>query len=168
MTELERALLTGSEEEGDISSQTRRDRRRLRLPSVLSVRSVTGLLLSAVLMILLFLYVQLEVSHSGHAITIPPIAKTGGAAVSWVRNMHGEYSVLSSPEKGYNFSQAASLCQSLHAHLPFIENKDEEKELVVGSSVKCRLTGLKSNCNAYNVYRMFSWNYSIESHSSQF
>ena len=158
--ECERALLAGGEEEGNIASQVKREQSHWSKHcaligwSRLSVRSVSSLLLPGVLLLLLILYVQLEDLQSGHTLTtiLPRQTPSGGAAVSWLRNMHGEYSVLSSPEKGYNFSQAAALCQSLHAHLPFIENKDEEKELVVGFSVKCRLAELESNCNAYNVY----------------
>ena len=138
--ECERALLAGGKEEGNIGSQVKKEHSHWsrHCPLIgwtrLSVRSVTGLLLPGVLLLLLILYVQLEDLQSGHAVTtILPRQPPGGgegAAVSWLRNMHGEYS-LAAPE-GHNFSEAAGLCQSLHAHLPFIDNQDEERELVVG------------------------------------
>ena len=128
MTELEKALLLPGREEEAISER----QRRVGLLSVLSVRGVTVVLLSVVLMVILILYVQLGVLQSDHALTLLPSPHPGGAGVGWHRNIHGEYRLVSSTtNQGYNFSEAAAVCQSLHSHLPFIENKDEETELVV-------------------------------------
>ena len=132
MAELQALLLGGTEE------QVRGIRR---LQTLVSVRSVTVFLLSVVLMIILILYVQLQVLQSDHTVTILPTTQPSGAGVSWVRNMHGEYRLVSSASKqGYNLSEAAAVCQSLQSHLPFIENKDEERELVVSSDLSMAST----------------------------
>ena len=143
-------LLAGSEEEGNIFSKIISEKQRLGLQSLLSVRSVTVFLLSVLLMIILILYVQLEVLQSDRTLTILPSPQpNGGSGGSWLRNMHGEYRLVSptTTKQGYNFSEAAAVCQSLHAHLPFIENKDEERELVVSSELSTGPASLKSDIN---------------------
>ena len=80
--------------------------------------------------------VDQSVLQSDHAVSLLPSPQPGPADLSWVRNIHGEYSLVSTTttSQGLNFSEAAAVCQSLHSHLPFIDNKDEETELVVSSS----------------------------------
>ena len=92
-------------------------------------------MLPLLLIIIISLYVQLAVLQSDQAVTLLVPPQPGPPGVTWLRNIHGEYSLVSAQSgggRGYNFSEAAGLCHSLRSHLPFIDNRDEERELVVG------------------------------------